>query len=655
MKHWWEGYPWRMIQTNLREIDMADIHAEEYAQQLSDFGATAVTLNAAGIIASYETEHPCHTKSKYLTSDSLKQLIDACHKRGIRVIARTDFTKVRYAMYEKHPEWACRTVSGDIINYNGNVHVCPNSDYQQKVLFEILKETLTTHPFDGVFCNMSGFVVADYSGNYYGICHCENCRKKFRAFCGEELPEKEDPNSPAYIRYEAFKEKCTTEHRNRMNAMIKAINEDIALNAVDYIRSESGSEINRQTWIYSASGNGRLAKGSNPIRPSDNASVDYMGFRYRHISVSPELAALRQWQSLANAGSVSFYIIGHLGNHPDVSTFEPTKKVFQFHRKHEELFRYMKDCSEVMLISNGNWKRNDTECYGWIRALTESHIPFGEIIMDEFNSMDQLKGKKYLLIPTAKKIILEQAKIIDQFAQQGGTVILSGMPEIREGKALFADSGIRRIKEIRDRCYSSMFEISSDKDKAVFARCTLTPFIAPGEKIALADWAEGADKYLQLIPEHPFGPPELCYFSEREDEPGVVLNHTGNGRYITVPFQIGTFYYKEGHSNSLCFMQDILFGIAEIPEIAPDLSPMVELTWKQSGEQYMLQLVNNSGIFSNSYFAPIRMTELKILLPRMAGRTARTLNGGHVITVDEGDTLSVTLNELNEYEAIVLQ
>ena len=106
-----------------------------------------------------------------------------------------------------------------------------------------------------------------------------------------------------------------------------------------------------------------------------------------------------------------------------------------------------------------------------------------------------------------------------------------------------------------------MFEISSDKDKAVFALCTLTPFIAPGEKIALADWAEGADKYLQLIPEHPFGPPELCYFSEREDEPGVVLNHTGNGRYITVPFQIGTFYYKEGHSNSLRFMQDILFGI----------------------------------------------------------------------------------------------
>ena len=53
MKHWWEGYPWRMIQTNLRQIDMADINAKEYAKQLKGFGATVVTLNAAGIIEGY--------------------------------------------------------------------------------------------------------------------------------------------------------------------------------------------------------------------------------------------------------------------------------------------------------------------------------------------------------------------------------------------------------------------------------------------------------------------------------------------------------------------------------------------------------------------------------------------------------------------------
>lgn len=62
-KHWWTNYPWRMIQTNLREIDMAEIDAETYAQQLADYGATVVTLNAAGIIASYQTKREFQTQS----------------------------------------------------------------------------------------------------------------------------------------------------------------------------------------------------------------------------------------------------------------------------------------------------------------------------------------------------------------------------------------------------------------------------------------------------------------------------------------------------------------------------------------------------------------------------------------------------------------
>ena len=43
-KHWWTNYPWRMVQTNFREIDMDGIDAESYAQSLTDFGATVVTL-----------------------------------------------------------------------------------------------------------------------------------------------------------------------------------------------------------------------------------------------------------------------------------------------------------------------------------------------------------------------------------------------------------------------------------------------------------------------------------------------------------------------------------------------------------------------------------------------------------------------------------
>ena len=77
-----------MVQTNFREIDMDGIDAESYAKSLADFGATVVTLNAGGILASYESKLPYHTVSKYLTGSSLREIVDACHKRGIRVIAR---------------------------------------------------------------------------------------------------------------------------------------------------------------------------------------------------------------------------------------------------------------------------------------------------------------------------------------------------------------------------------------------------------------------------------------------------------------------------------------------------------------------------------------------------------------------------------------
>ena len=107
-KKWWDGYPWRLIQTNLREIDMEDIEADVYVKELMEFKATVVMINTSGIIASYPTKLPFQYQSQYLKGDSLEKIIAACHAAGIKVLARTDFSKVRYPLYQQHPEWAYR-------------------------------------------------------------------------------------------------------------------------------------------------------------------------------------------------------------------------------------------------------------------------------------------------------------------------------------------------------------------------------------------------------------------------------------------------------------------------------------------------------------------------------------------------------------------
>ncbi|MEA3406749.1 MAG: hypothetical protein U9R48_01545 [Chloroflexota bacterium] len=93
MKDWWQDYPWRLIQTNLREIDMLDIDAQRFMADLQAFKATVVLLNVGGIIASYSTELPFHFQSPFLEGDSLQEIISACHARDIKVLARTDFSK----------------------------------------------------------------------------------------------------------------------------------------------------------------------------------------------------------------------------------------------------------------------------------------------------------------------------------------------------------------------------------------------------------------------------------------------------------------------------------------------------------------------------------------------------------------------------------
>ena len=99
MAEWWKDYPWRMIQTNLRQIDMRDIQAEQFVKDLQSFDATVVLFNASGIIANYPSELEYEPVNEYLEGDSLAAIIGKCHEAGIRIMARTDFSKVRQAVY----------------------------------------------------------------------------------------------------------------------------------------------------------------------------------------------------------------------------------------------------------------------------------------------------------------------------------------------------------------------------------------------------------------------------------------------------------------------------------------------------------------------------------------------------------------------------
>ena len=652
MEHWWTDFPWRMLQTNLREIDMEDMDAEKFARDAVEFGATAVTVNAAGIVASYDTSLPFHTKSGFLRGDSLEKVLDACHRQGLRVIARTDFSKIRYPLFEQHPDWAFRTAKGDIFNCNGDVQVCPSGWYAAEGVQEILREIFTRFDFDGIFFNMSGAFVTGYDGTYYGPCMCERCRELYKKATGLEAPAGGNPRDPAFMRYVGFQTRLIGENKKKQYALIKSIAPEAAVNGFDYKRCECNTDIGHGAWVYGASSNARSGGRRQII---DDAGTDFIAFRYRHTSVSPALAELRQWQNLANGGGLSCFIMGRLDNHRDVSCYEGVKKVFAFHRRHEALYTGLVSAAEVLLFRGGAMGRNDPEADGWVNALTEAHVPFDEAKAAEL-APELMEGKKALLLCDVKTLSPAQAELIDGFASGGGTVIATGDTGVqaKTGGMLLRCLGIKSLGERMRGLSSSVVEVT-EADAALLPRSAKAPYIPVGGDFWASDYEDGTRRYLRLVPEQPYGPPERCYPTVFSDTPGVTVSPWGEGRGIRIPFLPGDFYYNEGWENTRNFMEDVLFELCKLPRLAPGLTPMVELTLAKKEGTLVLQLVNATGCFANRFFPPTPVRDIRLELPAAPGTQARALNGGSVTVAPRGGGLCVTLDELRDYEAIVIE
>ena len=440
-KYWWER-PFRMVQTNFREIDMADIDPDAFAESLEELGASAVMLNAGGIIACYDTKIREHVKNPCLRDVGFGDLAEACRKRGIRVVARMDFSKVRYALYEEHPEYAYRSARGDIINYNGNVTSCPSSDYQRVIAPKIVREVCERFPIDGMYFNMSGFKTSDYSYRRYGFCHCNACRKLFREYSGYDLPDSIEESSPLYETYMHFTEKVSRENRQRIREVIKSVNPAIAVDKMDFYRIEANMDFHRKGphWQYMSSCNARVVRTTWDIAPS-NASVDFLGFYYRHTAPSPYLQNLRILQNIAGFGNPDYYVIGRLDNHRDRSAFPFVKRAFAYHTRHEALYEDMRGIADVLLIrgfrvhAEGEGMGTGGEGLGWVRMLTESHIPFQEAAFDLLEKHpEQIKRYRTVILCGYQAFTEKTADILDRFVEEGGTLILAGMTGLAASK-----------------------------------------------------------------------------------------------------------------------------------------------------------------------------------------------------------------------------
>jgi hypothetical protein len=95
-QYWWQR-PFRVFQTNLREID-AGLDERQVVATIAGLGANAWLLNVGGIVSFYPSKLPFQQPSPWLGSrasgDLVGDALTEAHRHEISVIARLDFSKV---------------------------------------------------------------------------------------------------------------------------------------------------------------------------------------------------------------------------------------------------------------------------------------------------------------------------------------------------------------------------------------------------------------------------------------------------------------------------------------------------------------------------------------------------------------------------------
>ncbi len=85
---------------------------------------------------------------------------------------------------------------------------------------------------------------------------------------------------------------------------------------------------------------------------------------------------------------------------------------------------------------------------------------------------------------------------------------------------------------------------------------------------------------------------------------------------------------------------------------------MCEITIMEKTGMKLIQLVNTSGHFGNSFFKPVPITDITLENLGISGRdivSVKAYNGGKAVVSEENGKLWIHLDCLNDYEAIAIE
>ena len=673
-REWWK-HEYRVLQTNLREIDALQ-DPREIARATRDFGANVIVSNIGGIVAFYPTQLPLHYRNPFMKSDFAGEMIAAAHEQGLAYIGRFDLSKAMKPALDAHPEWFMRNRDGSVREYAGTYQACPNGGWAQDYSLQILKEGVERHDVDGLFFNMTGFVRTDYSDVDHGICVCDNCKRRFRELYKLDLPKVDDGSDPNWAAYSQFTMRVTTELAAKARSVIKAARPNVPM--MDFFggvvaRGEVQRRVSRKApeWPHAMGEQTRTLMSIAPGKAFSATSAAHIDYPWRQVTESAANHMLRFAQALGTGAKLDLYLMGTLDDQDDPRYLPPLSRLYKWHAANERHYAGLTPAARVAIYASGaafqapgpglaSYATNAGR--GVYQTLVDARLPFWMTNGMQIRTATRKKSYDVIILPHVMNLGDGDAAAIDAFVEAGGLVISTGYTgamgsggKPRTGPAM-KSSPVERFGQPVDGHGWSL-----DMSKAAVP---MGPGRMPIDEMFFAVTPRsGAASLIPFAPDQRFGPPEFTYAQPGKaarDDAGALVMAYGAGHHVHIPWLPDWLYYRDGLDAHRVLFESLIARYAPPPPLVLEGSGPLELMAMRQADtgKMLVHVINYSGQRNTHYGDPSVAHGLKLGVRGPVGGTAQMLVAGKAVRgkrrSGDRDHLWFDLPPVDTFEAVQL-
>jgi hypothetical protein len=625
--HDWYNRPMRWAQLAFVEDDPGNYDPKFWIDYSRSIHADAACLSAGGVVAFYPTEIPLQQRSPWLGDrDAFGDLLAGCRAMGMNVVARTDAHACWQKVYDAHPDWIRVDASGQPVRHPSDPRyweTCALGPYNFEFMTAVHEEIMRRYKPDGIFTNR-------WAGS--GMCHCEHCRRNFRAASGLDLPRTNDPQDPARKQYIVWRQQRLFDLWRLWNEKIRAINP-----GASYIANAGGgalSELDMKTigglaptlfadrqsrrGLMTPWANGKNAKeyratmGDKAIAGMFSVGIDD---EHRWKDSVQNGDEIRMWVADGVAQGFRPWFVKFNAKPIDRRWLPVVKEIYEWHYANEEYFKNVRPLARVGLVysQQSAWFYGGEEAremieepaLGFYQALVEARIPF-EMVHDRCLDAEHLAPFRTLILPNIAALSDEQCASLGRFVERGGGLVATFET------SLYDEWGVRRkdfgLASLFGASYAGKVEentrnsyLSLEKDPSTNANHPLLRELEDAGRIINAvnqvdvtPADESQFSPLRIVPSYPDLPMESVFTRPGgTHRPGVYLQRIGSGRVVYFPGDIDrTFWQVLSVDHGKLLRNAVEWSTNEDPPVTVEGKGVLDVAVWEQKDAMTLHLVN---------------------------------------------------------------